>query len=261
MLHLLSIFRIFAVFCFSVVILISCKDIPRDNVLDPKNPDSYRAQVISLEAFVNTNNGQMYNEDMLSALRTIVGRYPGKLTFAQYHRDVGSFEDSLEIIENENLYEQYVNQFDGLKGVPDVFINGSVYRVKGASSVEAAIDRIDLAIQPLLIENTFFTIEPAVTRTNSKISISTKIARLGSESVSDIIVRATVTEQIDSGIFTRVVRNMENSNLIPRLQPGEQKEIKYSDVTIESGADLQVIFTVTSNQSLIVYQSIEVAVP
>jgi hypothetical protein len=54
---------------------------------------------------------------------------------------------------------------------------------------------------------------------------------------------------------------MENSNLIPRLQPGEQKEIKYSDVTIESGADLQVIFTVTSNQSLIVYQSVEVAVP
>jgi methionine aminopeptidase len=230
-------------------------------VLDPKNPDSYRAHVICIEAFVNTNNGQMYNEDMLSALQTIVGRYPGKLTFTQYHRDVGSFEDTLAIIENENLYEQYVNQFDGLKGVPDVFINGSVYRVKGASSVETAIKRIDLAIQPLLIENTFFTIEPTVTRSNTKISISTKIARLGSEPISDIIIRATVTEQIDSGLYTRVVRHMENSNLIPRLQPGEQKEIKYSDVTIESGADLQVIFTVTSNQSLIVYQSVEVAVP
>ncbi len=261
MLHLLSIFRIFAVFCFSVVILISCKDIPRDNVLDPKNPDSYRAQVISLEAFVNTDNGQQYNQYMLSALKTIVERYPGKLTFAQYHRNVGSFEDSLEIIENENLYEQYVNQFDGLKGVPDVFINGSVYRVKGASSVEAAIERIDTAIQPLLIENTFFTIEPTVTRSNSKISISTKIARLGSESISDIIVRATVTEQIDSGLYTRVVRYMKNSNLIPRLQPGEQKEIKYSDFPIELSADYQVIFTVTSNQSLIVHQSIEVVLP
>jgi hypothetical protein len=244
-----------------VVILISCKDIPRDNVLDPKNPDSYRAQVISLEAFVNTENDQMYNEYMLSALQTIVNRYPGKLILLQYHRNAISFPDSLAIPENENLYEQYVNQFDALKGVPDVFINGSVYRVKGASSVEAAIERIDLAIQPLLIENTFFTIEPAVTRSNSKISISTKIARLGSESVSDIIVRATLTEQIDSGLYTRVVRYMENSNLIPRLQPGEQKEIKYSDVTIESGANLQVIFTVTSNQSLIVYQSVEVVLP
>ncbi len=261
MLQLLSIFRIFAVFCFSVIILISCKDIPRDNVLDPKNPDSYRAQVISLEAFVNTQNDTLYNEYMLSGLQTIVNRYPGKLTFAQYHRNAISFPDSLAIRENENLYEQYVNQFDALKGVPDVFINGSVYRVKGASSAAAAIERIDFAIQPLLIENTFFTIEPTVTRTNSKISISTKIARLGSESVSDIIVRATVTEQIDSGIFTRVVRHMENSKKIPRLQPGEQKEIKYSDFPIELSADYQVIFTVTSNQSLIVYQSVEVAVP
>ena len=261
MLHLLFIFRIFAVLFFSVVILISCKDIPRDNVLDPKNPDSYRAQVISLEAFVNTQNDTLYNEYMLSGLQTIVNRYPGKLILLQYHRNTSFFKDSLAIPENESLYEQYVNKFDALKGVPDVFINGSVDRIKGASSIENAIERVDSAIQPLLIENTFFTIESTVTRSNSKISIATIIARLGSESISDIIVRATVTEQIDSGIYTRVVRHMENSNLIPRLQPGEQKEIKYSDVTIESGANLQVIFTITSNQSLIVYQSVEVAVP
>lgn len=261
MLRLLSIFRYITVICVAIVYLIACKDIPRDNVLDPKNPDSYRAQVISLEAFVNTENSQEYNEYMLSALQTIVNRYPGKFTLLQYHRYTSSDTDSLAIPENESLYEQYVNKFDALKGVPDVFINGSVDRIKGASSIENAIERVDNAIQPLLIENTFFTIEPTVTRTNSKISISTKIARLGSESISDIIIRATVTEQIDSGIYTRVVRHMENSNLIPRLQRGEQKEIKYSDVTIESGADLQVIFTVTSNQSLIVYQSVEVAVP
>ncbi|MCK4754801.1 MAG: hypothetical protein KAS58_06175, partial [Calditrichia bacterium] len=80
-----------------MVILISCKDIPRDNVLDPKNPDSYRAQVISLEAFVNTENDQMYNEYMLSALQTIVNRYPGKLILLQYHRKAISFPDSLAI--------------------------------------------------------------------------------------------------------------------------------------------------------------------
>ncbi len=261
MLRLLSIFRFVTVICVAIVYLIACKDIPRDNVLDPKNPDSYRAQVISLEAFVNTENSQDYNEYMLSALQTIVNRYPGKLILLQYHRNTSSDTDSFAIPENESLYEQYVNKFDALKGVPDVFINGSVDRIKGASSIENAIERVDSAIQPLLIENTFFTIEPTVTRSNSKISIATIIARLGSESISDIIVRVTVTEQIDSGLYTRVVRHMENSNLIPRLQPGEQKEIKFSDVTIESGANLQVIFTVTSNQSLIVYQSVEVAVP
>jgi hypothetical protein len=253
-------FKLFYILCISQVILVSCTDIDRDNVLDPKNPDSYRAQVISLEAFVNTENDQLYNEYMLQALETINDRYPGKIILMQYHRNATGFPDSLTIPENENLYELYVNKFDDLKGVPDVFINGASYRIKGASSTETALARIDAAIQSLLIENTFFTIEPTITLNNSKMLISAKIARLGSESISDIIVRATVTEQIDSDFYTRVVRHMENSNLIPRLQPGEQKEIKFSDLVIDPEANLQVAFTVTSNQSMIIHQSEEVTV-
>jgi hypothetical protein len=260
MLRLRSGFSIGAVL-LSRIVFISCKDIPRDNVLDPKNPDSYRAQVIALEAFVNTENDQMYNEYMLSALRTVVDRYPGKIVFMQYHRNTNYFTDSLVIPENEILYENYLDAFDELKGVPDVFINGSFDRIKGASSVEAAVDRIDTAIQPLLIENTFFTIEPNVSRTNSKISISTKIARLGSESISDVVVRVTLTEQINTGIKYRVVRSIENSNLIPRFEPGEQKDIKFSDLTLNSTNAWYVIFTVTSNQNMLVHQSTEVTVP
>ena len=111
MLRLRSGFSFVAV-VLSVIVFISCKDIPRDNVLDPKNPDSYRAQVIALEAFVNTENDQMYNEYMLSALGTIVDRYPGKLVLMQYHRNTINFTDSLAIPENEILYEQYLNTFD-----------------------------------------------------------------------------------------------------------------------------------------------------
>jgi hypothetical protein len=260
MLRLRSGFNVVAVIV-SVIVSFSCKDIPRDNVLDPKNPDSYRAQVIALEAFVNTENDQMYNEYMLSALRTIVDRYPEKIVFMQYHRNTSNFTDSLALPENEILYERYLDAFDDLKGVPDVFINGSVDRIKGASSVEAAVERIDNAIQSLLIENTYFTIEPNVSRTNSKISISTKIARLGSEYISDVVVRVTVTEQIDGSLKSRVVRSIENSNLIPRLEPGEQKDIKFSDLTLNSTNELHVVFTVTSNQNMLVHQSIEVIVP
>ena len=260
MLLLRSGFNVVAV-VISLLVCISCNDIPRDNVLDPKNPDSYRAQVIVLEAFVNTENDQMYNQYMLSALQTIIDRYPGKLVLMQYHRNTINFTDSLAIPENELLYEQYLNSFDDLKGVPDVFINGAVDRIKGASSAEAAVERIDDAIQSLLIENTFFTIEPNVSRSNSKISISTKIARLGSESISDVVVRVTVTEHIDSDLKSRVVRYIENSNLIPRLEPGEQQEIKFSDLTLSSSEILYLTFTVTSNQNLIVHQSIEVVVP
>jgi hypothetical protein len=260
MLPLRSGFSLGAVIAF-VVLFASCKDIPRDNVLDPKNPESYRAQVIVLEAFVNTENDQMYNQYMISALQTIAGRYPGKIVFMEYHRNTTHFTDDLAIPENEILYENYLDEFDDLKGVPDVFINGSVARVKGASSIEAAVERIDNAIQDLLIENTFFTIEPSVKRTNSRISISTKIARLGSESISDVIVRVTVTEQLDTDLKSRVVRSIENSNLIPRLEPGEQKEINYSDVTLSSANKFHVIFTITSDQNMIVHQSKEVDVP
>jgi hypothetical protein len=179
----------------------------------------------------------------------------------QYHRNSTYFTDSLAIPENELLYEQYLKKFDDLKGVPDVFINGTVDRIKGASSVEGAVERIDNAIQHLLIENAFFTIEPTVKRNNSSVSLSTKIARLGTELASDIIVRATVTERINSGIDSRVVRYMENSNLIPRIEPGEQREIKFSDLILDSNNNLYAVFTVTSNQNSIIHQSIEVPVP
>ena len=243
--HLQSDFKFGLIFII-VFAMNSCKDIPRDNILDPKNPDSYRAQVISLEAFVNTNNDQQYNEHMLSALRAVTDKYNGKIIYLQYHRNTTLFTDSLALPENEILYEQYLNSFDDGKGVPDVFINGTADRIKGASSIGTAFERIDNAVQSLLIKNTFFTIEPIVKRSNSNVSISTKIARLGSESISDILIRSTITENIDSNVHTRVVRQMENSNLIPRLEPGEQKEINFSDYSSNSNEELYVIITVTS---------------
>ncbi len=100
-------FKLFLILYIVQAILISCNDIDRDNVLDPKNPESYRAQVISLEAFVNTENDQLFNEHMLQAMETILGRYPGKIILVQYHRNAIEFQDSLSIPENENLYEQY----------------------------------------------------------------------------------------------------------------------------------------------------------
>ena len=258
--RLRSVFKIiFTPIC--LILFISCNDIPRDNILDPKNPNSYRALIISLEAFVNTENDFQYNEHMLNALKTIVEKYPEKAVLLQYHRNTTNYTDSLAIAANDIMYEQYISKFDNLKGVPDVFINGSMNRVKGASSVESAVERIDEAIQPLLIENSHFTIEPVVLRDNSQISLSAKIARLGSSSIEDIVVRVIITEKIDNDLRSRVVRLVEYSNIVPRLEPGEQKEIKFSDVTLYTDNDIYAIYTVISNQDLIVHQCIEVAIP
>jgi hypothetical protein len=168
---LISGFKNFTISLLIGLILSFCNDIPRDNVLDPKNPDSYRDQIIFLEAFVNTENDEMYNEFMISALKIIKERYPGKIQFANYHRNTTDFSDVLANSQNENLYEQYIAKFDSKKGVPDVFINGTIERIKGASTIESAVERIDDAIQPLLIQNNFITIEPSVSQQNSTISL------------------------------------------------------------------------------------------
>jgi hypothetical protein len=91
--------------------------------------------------------------------------------------------------------------------------------------------------------------------------LSAKIAKLGSELTEDLILRAILVEQIDTQYLSRVVRHIETSNLIPSLEPGEQKEITLSDFNYDSDKELKIIFSVSTNQDLIIQQSIEVSVP
>ena len=98
-------FSLFAVYFLVLCHFSSCDDIPRDNVLDPKNSNSYRDQMVSIEAFVNTNNDSLFNEYMLSALAIIEGRYPGKVNIAHFHRNTRDFQDDPDVLpENEFLY-------------------------------------------------------------------------------------------------------------------------------------------------------------
>ena len=252
--------------CIAAILLIfsginACKDIPRDNVLDPKNPSSYSDWIISIEAFVNTENDKLYNEYLIEALNSISIQYPGKVTIAQYHRNVATFTDSLSIPENEYIYEDYINQFDSQKGVPDVFINGALERVKGSSSVENTIERIERALLPLLKENSHFTIEPELSRQEGNLSINIKLARLGSFQTENIFLRVMLIEKIDSEYLSRVVRSIQSSNLIPALEPGEVKEISFDGIEYNAGAHQSLILNVLSNEDHIVRQSIEVAIP
>jgi hypothetical protein len=260
----LSTFRFIAVFFLVLCYFLSCDDLPRDNLLDPKNPNSYRDHMVSIEAFVNTNNDTLFNEYMLSALATIEERYPGEVNIAHYHRDTRDYEDSLAILpnpESEFLYESYINLFDSQKGVPDVFINGSTERIKGASSVASALERIEDAIQPLLIMNSLFTIEPVVSRQGDRISFSARIARLGSKPINNILLRAVLVERVDNELYRSVVRHIEASNLIPNLGAGEQKEVEFSAFNYNTTSELSIIFTIVENETMIIHQSIEVSIP
>lgn len=257
------IFNRLVLFLLSLLFLISCSDIDRDNILDPKNPQSRRPQTVMIEAFVNTNENLplKINDTLLIALDFLHDKFENEVAIVEYHRHLPGFSDSLHIAENELLYSLY---FEGLqqgeKGLPDVFINGIAARVQGASTVSNAIFRIEEAVQPFLVQNSHFTLEPDVQKTESRISIAITIARLGSSSIQDILVKAIVIENIDGLLLKRVVREIKKSNLIPILDNGGQEKIEFESDLNPNARNLSVIFYVTSEDELTIYQSLEVKV-
>jgi hypothetical protein len=244
-----------------VLICISCNDIPRDNPLDPKNPDSYRSQVILVEAFVNTNQALAdslpVNQFMLSALNQFKERHENKVVIAEYHR--GSYEDSLAQPEFNLLYDKYLNGLNSsLKGVPDIFMNGILARVTGASSVETALTRLETAFEPFLTAISEYTLEPKVIKTDTQIEIEVEIAKLGDSDAEDIVIRAVLIEDLGSFYLRRVVRRIWSPEIIPSLPNGETKTVNLSTIPLKQNSDRSVIITVSSEDELEKYQAIEV---
>jgi hypothetical protein len=245
------------------IFLIACDNIPRDNLLDPKNPAGFRPQIVVLEAFLNTNEDipEDYNSQMIIALNRLAAKYEDKINIIEYHRNVGTYPDSLHVIENENLYSKYINYFEpGSEGVPDLFINGTGARIQGAFEAVKTQVRIEQALEPYLIENCYFALEPIVTITPGRVGLATKIARLGTTSEKNILVKAVVMSFKDSPYHQRVVREIKKSNIIEQIYSGEVKEIAFTDFEFESSEQLSVIFQITSADELRIYQSKKVSI-
>lgn len=254
----------FSKYSFSLFVclafLTGCTDLPRDNVLDPQNPNSYQESTILLEAFVNTANPYDYNRWALQALDSIRQMYRSDIIIAEYHRDTQQYADppySNPIF--ELLYDKYVSHSDpAIKGVPDIFINGISHRVQGASGVSSVISRLNAILSELVIVNSHFTLEPAdIHVSDSEITSSCKIARLGNQSAEDLLLRLIAIHAYNPGELKRVVTNLVKSDIISRLNAGEIKTVVFDTVPItEKPAAL--IFSLTSADELIVYQNIRV---
>jgi hypothetical protein len=252
---------------FSLILIFSgffgCKDIPRDNPLDPKNPSSIRAQTVLIEAFVNTNaqlaDSVQYNQNMLTALYQLQIKYDTKITVAVHHRNLASYQDPLAIFESEDVYLRYLQTEDEpVKGVPDVFINGSDTRIQGATTSTNALYRLETALQPLLIANSYFTIEPEVHLNNGTLSCKLTIARLGDSASDDILAKMLVLQDVGNQWERNAVRAMRRSNLIPEILPGDRKEISFSDVTGLETHPTRVVISVVSEDEYTIFQSIRV---
>jgi hypothetical protein len=243
-----------------LIFLIGCGDIPWDNVLDPQNPNSYQESTILLEAFVNTANPYEYNRWALQALDSIQQQYRADIIIAEYHRDTQQYADlpySNSIF--ELLYDKYVAHSNpAIKGVPDIFINGISHRVQGASGISSVISRLNSILSEMVIVNSHFTLEPGdIHVSETEITATCKIARLGNQSAEDLLLRLIAVHAYDSGELKRVVTNLVKSDIISRLNAGEIKTVVFDAVPI-SVRPSALIFSLTSADELTVYQNIRV---
>ena len=251
---------VFKFACLSVLLWLACGNVPRDNILDPRNPDSIAAQKVMIEAFVNTSNPFSVNEYALQALDSLSTLYRNRIIIAEYHRNTAEYSDEYHTEKNELLYQHYVARFDNFKAVPDIFMNGTSQRIQGASSTSYSVFRLEAALQDEMLKNTYFLLQPGYSREGNTISPEVRIARLGRQTVRQIIVKAMVVSDISEPLLKRVVRNTVESQIISQMSPGEQKKIVLPEMGLDSSNPNSLIVYVTNAEATEIYQcaSIEI---
>lgn len=256
---------VFSFFPF-LVVLFACQDIPRDSLLDPKNPESYTQSTIFMEAFVSTAENLPasyfnYNRWALQALDSIQHSYGNQVIIAEYHRNAGGYQDTLSILASEMIYEKYVNNASSqTKGMPDIFINGLTGRVQGASGVHSVVNRLHAVLTDLIIQQNHFTLEAGpIQFSGSQLTASCKIARLGDQSAENLLLKMILINNLQSPESQRVVAEVKKSETIPLLEAGEIITRKFEEIPVSRKPDY-LLFCLTSTNEITVFQSIKVAV-
>lgn len=229
-----------------LAILTGCEDIPRDNIFDPKNPDSFTDQVILVEAFVNTFNPLPYNLQALRALTNLEAHYGEKIAVVTYHRNQPDYPDSLALPENENLYSQYLEEIAGaVKGTPDIFVNGTANRVQGASSSAVVEERVGRFINDLLGNSGQYLLQPfGVSVTAGKVSAGCRIARLGNQEASQLRLRLIALKDL-GGEMNHTCVGMRPAAEIPGIPAGEYVERQITEMPCTRTPDA-LLFVLTT---------------
>jgi len=247
---------------FGIFLLAACGDIPRDNGLDPKNPDSFRPAKILIEAFVNTNNPLSHNQDMLTALDSLSVMYPDRLVIAEYHRNAGNYQDPYHLDSNELLYLHYLDAIGSShKGVPDAFINGIRNRVQGCSSVHSAVMRLQQVILDELKNNSLFTLELACRIHSGKVIPEVTISKLGRDPANAILLKAVLVSSMPGPSLKRVVRGGVKGSLIPVLYGGAIQNVSLPEMAFDPSIRNRLIVAVMDQNENSVYQCESLEVP
>lgn len=238
----------------------------RDNLLDPKNPDSKSDKVILLEAFVNTNNPLPYNDYALDAIDELEldDNLSGRLIVVEYHRNVSNsdYNDVYTLSGTESWYEHYITvQESKIKGAPDIFINGAYDRVQGASSTNNVVNRVKKYMTNQLIKDSEYTIEADANQNGNEIDGKFRVARLGNKSADEMVLRVITiynASAIDTSAYNvgrRAVSYFED-HLISEINAGDYIEENFHFSVSGSKAE-KIIFVLMDSNMLNILHAIE----
>ena len=213
----------------AALLLFGCGDLERDNLLDPKNEDSYSEVPILIEAFVNSELS--YNEAALDALDDIEDTYKNEVLILEYHREI-LVNDSVYDDEYSNslftgLHQYYADNYNNYPmAIPDIYLNGSKGRILGASSSASVVDRIEDLLPGLLNEKSDYNMEAEMSASGSKLNINYKVARLGNRSSSGLQLQVALVKNFGMSHANRVVQfvNYPVFETISRTNAGEYAE-------------------------------------
>jgi len=246
--------------------LMGCSDLPRDNVLDPKNPDSYSNSNVLVEAFVNLANPAPYNRWALESLTRLKQTCGAPLIVCEYHRDIlvdtMVYDDPYNADDTQYIFQflqdRYVAQNQNVgRVVPDVYVNGALHRFVGAYAPNSLKEQIEPLVLELLAEHNGYLLEPDVRLVNdSTLQVRCRIAGLGDRAVPGSRLRIVFLKRFFAG-------DLELHSAIRLVWPGiTVKEISKGNYrTLDAGdfsfADLPdgIVFALTTEDELTVLQA------
>ena len=252
-------------YLFSLLLLLllaNCSDIPRDNLLDPKNPDGFTDSVILIEAFVNTSSTIPggFSEMAEEGLNEVQDFYGSQVIIVAYHRDVQTYDDSLNTeasnIRFTELHDAYTDGKSIPRAVPDIFINGAGRRVSGASSATSVAEQVRHKTVDLTDEKNYLSMDVQATFLQyNEIQVSCRIASLGNKSTKNKKLRLIyLREGQTSGALPAVLDLVMGENM-PDISKGGIVKVTFDSFTFTERPD-KIVVAVTSDDGLEIDQAV-----
>ncbi len=259
---------IFSLVLLAFAFLTGCKNLERDNPLDPENEKSLTYSAVLVEAFVNTAHPSPYNRWALESLRNLQEKYYADFIVCEYHRDLQVdttvYDDPYNTPDNQTVFQllqdRYVSQHNDVpRGVPDVYLNGAQYRFSGTYNAQSLRQQVEpLFLQQISQEN-YFALQPEITFINdTTLQVKCLVAGLGMHVVEQKRLRVIfLKKEWDKawGLHLNVVTKLVWPGIpVPDIKKGAYKTVDAGRFHFKDLPD-RVVVALVSDDELTVYQT------